>query len=175
MARNEQDREDLIAEATALVDRIEVQLPNSNAEASDIVVAGFRSNRFLSIYFGQDRHYQFDGDGRLRRAFVTPYLFRAAHGKLSRLNRLRSVDQTILERIDLDAQQAQDFIKDCQRQLNVLRSLLHSNDLNVLRFVLSDEASTTADLLSRLETCLRVIRDRAEDFFSRTIKGKRLK
>ena len=66
MARNEEDREDLMAEATALAERVELTVP----QESDFVTAGFRRTGHLSLYFGQDPAYHFDEEGRLRRAAV---------------------------------------------------------------------------------------------------------
>lgn len=175
MARNEKHREDLIAEATALVDRIELQMPETSEKESQIIFAGFRSNGFLSIYFGQDLHYQFDLDGRLRRAFVDPDLYRASYGKLSRLERRRSDDQTVLVRTDLDDQQSLEFINSCHQRLHALRTQLTSDDANVLKSVVAKKQTTTADLLNRLAECLQTVINRTEDFFSKTIKGKRLK
>lgn len=175
MARNAEHREDLILEATALVDRIELQIPETSEEASQIIFAGFRNNGFLSIYFGQDLHYQFDLDGRLRRAFVDPDLYRASYGKLSRLERRSSDAQTVLVRTDLNVQQSLEFINDCQQRLHALRRLLTSDNASVLRFVAAKKQTTTADLLNRLSECLQNIITRTEDFFSQTIKGKRLK
>lgn len=175
MARNEEDREDLIAEATALVDRIEFHVPNEADNALGIVFAGFRSNGFLSIYFGQNLHYQFDLDGCLRRAYIDPYLYRATYGNLSRLERRRSGDQTILERTDPDANQTREFVDGYQRRLKNLQSQLNPNDMNVLRFVLADKDATAETFRDRLAGSLQAILNKKERFFSRTIKGKRLK
>lgn len=175
MARNQHDREDLIAEATALIDRIELQTRNEAGGDHDIVFAGFRKNGFLSIYFDQDLHYQFDHDGCLRRAYVDPYLYRASYGNLSQLKRQRADDQTILERTDLDTVQAREFVNSYQRRLRDLQSQLNSAQQNVLRFVLSDTNKTPHDFLNQLKQCLHTILNKTDNFFSRTIKGKRLK
>lgn len=175
MARNAQDREDLIAEATALVDRIELCVPNELGDQQTTVIAGFRSNGFLSIYLGQDLHFQFDHDGCLRRAYVDPHLYRATYGNLSRLERRRSGDQVILERTELDTGEARDFLDQCRQHLKTLQSQLNSDVLTVLRFVLSHTDTRAEDLLDRLRNSLEAILNKSDDFFSRTIKGKRLK
>jgi hypothetical protein len=72
MSRNESDREDLMAEATALRRRVQLQVPG---EALSII-AGFRDEGRVSIYFGPDPVYHFDEQGRLRRAFVAGRLYR---------------------------------------------------------------------------------------------------
>ena len=84
MARQEVDREDLIAEAVALRRRIELALPGCD----NPVVAGYRSTGALSLYFGADPVYQFDERGRLRRAFVGGHLYRTQGTTLAELTRV---------------------------------------------------------------------------------------
>ena len=67
MARDESDREDLLREATALVERIE--LAPADAADDEHIVAGFRRDGALSIYFGADPVYHFNSAGELRRAY----------------------------------------------------------------------------------------------------------
>ena len=64
MARHEEDREDLMKEATALVRRIEIQLNND----PEPVFAGYKRTGYLSIYLTPDRVYHFDEQNFLRRA-----------------------------------------------------------------------------------------------------------
>ena len=54
MARDSQDREDLLRDATGLVWRVELKIPNIEVN----IVCGFRADGSLSIYGGQegDRH-----------------------------------------------------------------------------------------------------------------------
>ena len=66
MARNEADREDLMREAVALTERVELFVPGFE----ELITIGFRSNGAMSIFVGQDPVYQFDPSGRLRRAFA---------------------------------------------------------------------------------------------------------
>ena len=51
MARNEQDREDLMREAGALVDRCEIQVEF----LTEVVVVGFRRDDSVSFFFGQTK------------------------------------------------------------------------------------------------------------------------
>ncbi|MEP3477946.1 MAG: hypothetical protein ABJZ55_01745 [Fuerstiella sp.] len=175
MAGKEEDREDLLAEASALIDRMELQLPVENSNDDEFVFAGYRSNGFFSIYFGQDRHYQFDKDGRLRRAYIDDRLYRAAYGKLSQLKRRRTEQQTVLERTDLSSHLALEFVSNMKHHLNVLQSHLNKRDCNVHRFVLSDQDATQVDFLRRISDSIHSIIQKQADFFSRTIKGKRLR
>src|SRR5437588_282047 len=86
MARETTDREDLLREATALVERAELAV----ADWPEPVVIGFRRDGAASIYFGGDPVYQFNARGELRRAFVADRLFKAEHGILAALDRQRS-------------------------------------------------------------------------------------
>ncbi len=69
MARDESSREDLLREATALVERIEL-VPHATdplIAASDLfdkhIVAGFRRDGALSVFFGEDPVYHFNAEG----------------------------------------------------------------------------------------------------------------
>ena len=111
MARKESDKEDLIADATALVDRAEYRYPvNADRRFSwTLITVGFRKNKSFSIYFDQDPFYQFDPNGSLRRACENGFLYRSEQSSLARLNRERSETQTTLQRIDLDLLQLEAF------------------------------------------------------------------
>ena len=78
MAREEQDREDLLAEAVALVERIEIELPDGGGR----VVAGFRRDGCGSLYFDADPAYHFNTRHELRRAFSQGRLLKAERGRL---------------------------------------------------------------------------------------------
>src|SRR6188472_3162282 len=102
MARDESNREDLLREATALVERIEL-LPQSAGAAQSLnlaegepVVVGFRADGALSAFFGADPVYQFNAEGELRRAYVSGLLFKAAQGRLISLNRVRTASEVQL-------------------------------------------------------------------------------
>jgi hypothetical protein len=97
MARNEADREDLMREAVALTERVELSVPGFE----ELITIGFRSNGAMSIFVGQDPVYQFDPSGRLRRAFVDGFLFRSQHSGLARLERVRTESEVQLLRYDL--------------------------------------------------------------------------
>src|SRR5437870_346539 len=121
MAQRETDREDLLAEATALVERVELSIESpSNADFAaslatrgtkhDPIVAGFRRDGSLSIFFGGDPVYQFNARGELRRAFVNGLLYKAVQGKLAALRRVRSADETQLVRHDLTPAETVQFL-----------------------------------------------------------------
>ena len=98
MARQENPREDLLAEATALVERAELRI----AGFAEPIVVGFRRNGAASIYFGQDAAYHFNTANELRRAFIGGTLYKADRGRLAALVRRRTAAEVELVRHDLD-------------------------------------------------------------------------
>jgi hypothetical protein len=131
MAMNEDDREDLLREAVALLPRAELQVHG----LAELLTAGFRSNGFLSLYFGQDPVYQFDQSGRLRRAFEGGLLYRTAASTLSRLQRIRSAGTVTLLRHDLNPQELTEFRSRMQQHLAILQTALENAGVAVVRCV----------------------------------------
>lgn len=131
MSRHETDREDLIAEATALEERVELQIPG----AAEPVVAGFHRDGRLSIYFGPDPVYHFDPEGRLRRAFVDGNLYRSRGDTLSRLTRERTASTTSLVRHDLNQDELSNFLSAMRWQLRELQRQVEEGGTVVLRQV----------------------------------------
>ncbi len=123
MGRVERDREDLMAEATALRHRAEfTSAPQNCAEFSspgdgESVIVGFRSSGGMSVYFGPDPCYHFDAAGRLRRAFVDGQLYRTQGTTLAQLQRHRTEGTTTLQRHDLDQTALDDFLQHCRQRL----------------------------------------------------------
>lgn len=120
MARLESDREDLIAEARALVQRAEFEVPEHPAG----VVAGYRRDGALSIYFGADPCFHFDDQLRLRRAFVAGLLYRTQGHTLARLQRTRTGDSVELLRHDLDPAEREEWCTKLTERLRELQSWL---------------------------------------------------
>ncbi|MFN9719236.1 MAG: hypothetical protein ACK58L_11105 [Planctomycetota bacterium] len=131
MVRHESDREDLIREAVALHERVELQVSGFD----DPVTIGYRSNRAMSIFFGQDPVYQFDPQGCLRRAFVDGLLYRSQHGTLARLRRQRTDSKTLLLRDDLKPDELECFKARMRQSLETLRSSITSGKAVVSRSV----------------------------------------
>lgn len=131
MARHEADREDLIREAVALPHRAEIALIGE----SRVVTVGFRSNGALSVFFDQDPVYQFDPEGRLRRAYVGGFLFRSQHTGLAKLERRRNEAQTILLRTDLSEGEQMTFRQDMLDSLAKLLHCLRTGEARLLRVV----------------------------------------
>src|SRR6184192_244955 len=98
MARVERDREDLLAEATALVERVELEVAGWPGH----VVLGFRASGCGSVYFGADEAYQFNTTGELRRAYRDGALYKAERRRLVRLARQRTAEEVQLIRHELN-------------------------------------------------------------------------
>lgn len=97
MALHEQDREDLMREATALFPRAEFQVEY----LKDPLFWGQKKNGHFSFYFGSDPVYQFDQNAFLRRAFLDGQLYRTQGSTLARLTRVRNASESVLQRYDL--------------------------------------------------------------------------
>ena len=125
MARQEQDREDLMREATALVERAEFRI----ASEPQTVIAGFRRDGSTSIYFGADPCVHFDSQLRLRRAFIDGDLYRTQSETLARLVRSRTETSVELHRHDLSPDQLTSLLDDVSRRLQrLLNSLATTSD-----------------------------------------------
>ncbi|MCH8923097.1 MAG: hypothetical protein IIA67_08125, partial [Planctomycetes bacterium] len=120
MSRAEQDREDLLAEATALVERVELSL----SEADDHVVVGFRRHGCASVFFGPDPVYQFTSDDKLRRAFVGGLLIKAEAGRLFSLDRQRGSGEVRLVRHELTDDESSQLRSEARARLRSLHEAI---------------------------------------------------
>ena len=145
MARHKADREDLMADATALRERVELELPGE----AEHVVAGIRDNGWLAIYFGTDPVYHFDDGGGLRRAFVAGDLFRSQGGTLARLTRTRTGSEVHLVRHDLDAAGLERFLAGMRDRLERLHDALAGGSARVVQ-----QVPAVRDLRPRLISAL---------------------
>jgi hypothetical protein len=129
LARQENAREDLFAEATALVERAEIQFK------PEPLVIGFRAGGAASVYFGDGEAYHFDSANRLRRAYQGPRLYKADRGRLASLERRRTADEVQLVRHDLgDAEMAR-FLDHLARMIGLLKRGFSENRAKLLREV----------------------------------------
>jgi len=140
MARNEQDREDLLAEARALIERCELRCP----AFEDNVVLGFRRDGSASFYFGQQRAYHFNTQRQLRRAYDDGQLIKAERGRLVSLVRHRTQHEVELVRHELDAIESRAFLDRAWRDLQTLTAALADETTEVLGCVPAD-----ADVVGR--------------------------
>lgn len=154
MARDESNREDLLREATALVERIELvpgtwSFPSVEIAQSESIVAGFRVDGALSVFFGDDPVYQFNAAGELRRAYSGRLLIKASHGRLISLSRVRDDHQVQLVRHELTDPQQIAFLAKMTEFMRALAELLSASGFEVKGQVPAD-----ADVLGRVRSWL---------------------
>jgi hypothetical protein len=149
VARQEQDREDLLAEATALIERVEIAVPT----AAEHVVIGFRRDGAASIYFGQDPAYHFNTRGELRRAYIDGRLLKADGGRLISLTRQRTDSEVQLQSHELTADEAAQVLDRLTCQLVEL-----SQHLDEGRFRIVGQVPADVDVLSRGRSLLAELR-----------------
>ncbi len=142
--------EDLMREAVALTERVELQSPG----CLQTIVAGFRRNAFLSVYWGEDPYYQFDDQGRLRRALVDGRLFRTQGFGLAQLTRDDEPDVAVLLRHDLDPAELADFRQAMLTRVRALHEALAGGQLQLVRQV-PPESPVVERLLTGLEAVLQ--------------------
>jgi hypothetical protein len=143
MAREESDREDLLRDATALVERIE--LAPVVAGIHDPIVIGFRIEGALSIYFGADPVYHFNSRGQLRRAFCGDLLLKAERGRLVSMRRVREDNQIQLLRRELLDEEHAAFLAKLGQRLDDLARQCQDNQL-----VSVGQVPSNADVMGRV-------------------------
>ena len=148
VAREEHDREDLLREATALIERVELRI----AGREQSVFVGFRRDGSGSIYFGDDPVYQFNTRGQLRRAFVAGRLFKSQQGALIAITRLRTPAETQLVSEPLDSATTADFLATMQRDLAALAAALHNR-----HYTLTGQVPEHADVIGRIQRWLQAL------------------
>lgn len=129
MPRREHPREDLLREATAYVDRMELDLRDLGERA----FVGFRRSGAVSFYFGedQDRVIQFNTRGELRRLYWRGAKYKADRGRLVRIMR-----PTPQRRVQLVAQSAETgetklLLRHVERQLHELAQALDTENVTI--------------------------------------------
>jgi hypothetical protein len=106
MAREEHDREDLLRQATAYVDRAEFGV----AGFPFPVFMGFRRDGAASVYCGPEQVYHFNEQGELRRAYRDGLLYKADRGGLVSMERQRAQTETSLLARQLSADETRVFL-----------------------------------------------------------------
>lgn len=141
MAEHEADREDLLREATALVQRAELLLPDS----PEPIVAGFRRDGAASFFFGVDPVVQFNARRELRRAFHGGRLIKAEAGRLVALDRRRTATEVQLVRQELSAEESQALRTEFAARLEALRQTLRDGSATVV-----GQVPTEGDVVGRI-------------------------
>lgn len=146
MARSEHDREDILREATALVERVELGL---DGEQESLVV-GFREQSGPAFFFGPDPVYQFNSDSELRRAYRDGLLLKAENGNLVELRRERHGSSLRLMRRTLTAVELAETLDLLEKRLEALARTLDQQNYAVVGQVPED-----VDLVGRVFAWLR--------------------
>ncbi|MCC7084965.1 MAG: hypothetical protein IT427_08155 [Pirellulales bacterium] len=128
MAREAADREDLLREATALIQRVELKISSFD----EPIVVGFRRDGAASFYFGHDAVYQFNATGALRRGFLEGQLYKAVGGQLVALMPVRTAEQTELRRHDLSDAESKQFVDGALQRLRQLMTSLTNGEFSIL-------------------------------------------
>ncbi len=118
MAREEQQREDLLRDAKAYAWRAQWQTPL----CQEPVFVGFRNNSGPSFFFGQDDVYHFNTKGELRRAYIQGELIKAEQRQLVVLKRHRTKDEVQLLRRENSPNQTAELMRHFRNQLDCLVS-----------------------------------------------------
>jgi len=126
MARDAQDREDLLRDATAFAARVQMKV--FCGEKPIEVFAGFRTGGAVSLYFDQDPVYHFNACGQLRRAFVDNRLIKAEKGKLVSLTRQCGEGEVAMIRLEMTREDQQLFCASALLQLRDLSQAMSSGE-----------------------------------------------
>ncbi len=145
MARHEQDREDILREATALVERAEFVIGGYDQP----IVIGFRRDGSGSIFVGPDPVYQYNSMLELRRAFIEGRLIKAEHGRLAVLTRRRTGGEVQLLRHDLNETETATLIDELKDNLRRLRDAIQQQ-----RFKLVGQVPDDAEVVDRIRVWL---------------------
>lgn len=145
MARQSEDREDLLRDATAFPTR--VQLRWRRGEVDTVVFAGFRANGAASIYINQDPVYHFNTNGQLRRAFVEDLLIKAEAGRLVRWHRRQGEGEVVMVREEMSKEAQDQFAHTAIASLHNLRNQLAQRDFQIDGQVHPDHAQSALTTL----------------------------
>lgn len=135
MARQESDREDLLREATALVQRAEFQLQNE----PEPVVAGFRRDGSFSLFFGSEQVVQFNSASQLRRGYFDGKLLKADKGRLVWMTRERTAEAVVLLSRELSPAEVSDTLQRATDLIERLSLALQQGTLTLVGQVPADE------------------------------------
>jgi len=153
MAREEVNREDLLREATALVERAELKV----AGFEEPVVVGFRRDGSASFYFGADPVYQFNTSRELRRAYIGSLLYKAERGRLVSLRRERGENAVSLFRVELDDNEEAHIVVRLRDQLRSLHGAFTAR-----QFELIGQVSAGTDVVSQIIDWLASLPERID-------------
>ncbi|MCA9263054.1 MAG: hypothetical protein KDA60_04375 [Planctomycetales bacterium] len=127
--RERREREDIMREATALVERAEFQIAGSSV----VYIVGFRRNGALSLFCDEDPVFQFTSAHELRRGYWNGTLIKAEVGRLVRLIRQRSESESLLIRRELSVDESSEFLAKARETLDAIVSAHQQHATTVLQ------------------------------------------
>ncbi len=130
------------------------------------IVAGFRVDGSFSVFFDQDPVYQFDNQGRLRRAYRDGLLYRTQGSTLAQLTRVRTAERTELHRQDLDSGGLRHFIKEMREFLTTFHNALESKSAEMLEEIPTQE-NVANDIIAAVSLVLQTTETLAPAFATR--------
>lgn len=151
VARQEHEREDLLAEATALVERVEIEL----SSADSLVVIGFRRDGAASLYFGEEPAWHFNTACELRRAYANNRLYKAERGALVALDRVRTEREVQLIRRELTAEETKALLDGLQKNAIELAAAIDAK-----KYSLIGQVPPEAEVLARVRPLLESLAER---------------
>ncbi len=113
------------------------------------IVAGFRRDGAVSIFFGEDPVYQFNAAGELRRAYRKGQLFKAMQGRLTAMRRVRTEREVQLVRHDLSREEEAEFLCQMNGWLQEFARCIETD-----QFTIVGQVTESVDLLSRVKAAL---------------------
>ena len=150
MARQAQDREDLLRDAKALVPRLMLKVKILGQPCELFV--GFREEA-LSLYFDADPVYQFNSRGELRRAFIENTIIKAVAGKLEVWQPERSEREVAMRSREMNSAESDELLANLLRHLAAVREALQRNDYEFV-----GQVPEQGDGLNRLQSWLDSVR-----------------
>ncbi len=147
MAKQQQDKEDILREATALVNRIELKVPE-NSSWEDSVFVGFRRDQSISFFFGGEPVYQFNIRNQFRRGYDRGVLLKAEHGQLVQLRQERENGKLVLLRRVWEETETTEYLESVRMNLAALRDLVRRNLVEIVGAVV--EIGTPEELLQQI-------------------------
>jgi hypothetical protein len=145
------EREDILREATALVERVELEIPGF----AEPIACGFRRDGSVSLFFGADPVFQFNTACELRRAFVGGRIHKVERGRLIAFTKERTAREVALIRHELTDDEAYTLLTTMQSHLCHLREALAGNHYTVVGQVPSE-----ADICVRVSRWLKALPER---------------
>ena len=147
MAKQQQNKEDILREATALVNRIEIKFSRESVSKESVFI-GFRRDGAISFFFGAEPVYQFNTRHEFRRGYCQGAILKAVAGKIIQLTRVREGEQLVLLSRDYSAQQTAAFLEKLKHALLLLFKEIKGGQWSILGAVV--ETGTVEELLQRV-------------------------